>query len=192
MIVAVALGSVCGIRPLIGQELGWVGCYSLERTAWTWTRADMDSAQHLPPDRVELHEDSIGTVRNTVYRRVTPSIQSYERARGQWFQDTPDSLFIAWSSGYTGVFLHLATGSDSLVGTMRAFTDHHLVDVHPPTAHVRLVPVPCAESGGGERIGNVPRSDLVDTDRRVGFEAPHWPRYLLVGVPTKPRLLTQL
>lgn len=126
-----------------------VGCYSIRVAAWDppLTR-DVDF--YRLPEIAELRLESSGLPgrrgddRLLLPAMVTPVVLRGERALqpGSWTLQSPDSLMLLWTDGYTGVEMAAAvTTADSTVATAMVIHDDQRGP--PPRSQVMLRSVPC-------------------------------------------------
>jgi len=99
-------------------------CYEITISPWPdSSEVRSDSLEISPPPRIQL--DSTWLPSDSSGRRIAelpdvlPSVHSF----GGWFQPSPDSVRFAWSTGYSGVVLHLGGTADSLTGLAESFYD---------------------------------------------------------------------
>jgi len=124
------------------QDTRWVGCYEVDRGGWTWTWTHEDSTQFEPPEFIRLGTETTDSRYAANRWLVEPAIVSYRPAPGFWEAVGEDSLSIVWSSGFTGPVMRLAASGDSLLGTVRAFSDDGTA-VPAPSAPVVSHPTTC-------------------------------------------------
>jgi len=150
LLVVLALGAVA--MPVSAQDSRWVGCYEVDRGAWTWTRADEDSTQFEVPAVIRLSAETTDSPRTINPWLVEPAVVSYRLAPGSWAPLGEDSVSIVWSTGFTGPSMRVGVSGDSLLGTVTAFSDNR-IGVPDPSASVVLRPRTCenrgAQAGGG-------------------------------------------
>jgi hypothetical protein len=100
-----------------------------------------DSAYVQPPGTIEIRNQrgSEGFERRGYIIRPAPGFRASVH-RFAFAQPTTDSVSLAWTNGFSGVWMMVASRPDSLLGTARTSWDFD----HPSqTASVRLVKVRC-------------------------------------------------
>jgi hypothetical protein len=114
------------------------GCYGLALGEWNPRPIGGNERYHRPPQAVRL--DTILLERDTTRFVLLPHSETSTFAPG--WNRSRDSLTLSWSNGFSGVYLRLAIGKDTLRGTAHGFTDY--IDGKPtPAAPVVLSRLPC-------------------------------------------------
>jgi hypothetical protein len=102
------------------------GCYGVDLGAWQ-PHVDVgdDTVEVMPPPQVVLLADS-GTVsfegRGYLVRPVPGTPPSVHRW-SYWRQLRPDSVYVAWTTGYAGLTMRLQIGDSVMTGTAQTFWD---------------------------------------------------------------------
>lgn len=99
-------------------------CYDIAIAAWPDSfEVGADSMGFAPSPRVRL--DSTWTTTDSTARSIAdlPGVMPGIHTMASWQRHAPDSVLMIWSTGYTGVGLHLGGTADTLTGTAVAFHD---------------------------------------------------------------------
>jgi hypothetical protein len=121
------------------------GCYSLTLGTWSPPLRHA-SASQTPPRHLRL--DTVPAVRSRPQDSLWAVHPSTLVARGRWPASwrlrAADSALVVWSTGFSGVRLHLRIFGDSLRGEAATFSDARIIGDPPePRASVDLVRETC-------------------------------------------------
>jgi hypothetical protein len=100
-----------------------VGCYQLE--VGEWTPKDHPDREHPvePPEAFSLLAETGANPFERGRPRVRPLLGAQHEGGASWERVGPDSLRIAWSTGFWGAELEMQIDRESLRGTATSWTD---------------------------------------------------------------------
>ena len=128
-------------------------CYQLSVGPWTVPiRPLPDTIFHRPPSWFGLTTKP--TERDSTVHQLRPTIviRQLTRQAGYWTQLEPHQLRIAWSDGFTGLWILFASRADTLVGTAHLLTDDLRSSYAGATSWARATPMTCPSPSETEDV----------------------------------------
>lgn len=174
--IVLALLAAFHVR-VVAQEVAG-RCFELEHAEWTpAVDVGLDSIYMGLPSRVRFGSDPAGTLLSgdasslDVPEGALPSVHDIHHWVGR-----PDSLFLLWSDGFSGVRGSFSRSEGVLEGMVESFWDFPRPR---QSALARLVPVPCSAPHEPERVRQrlLPRFVELGDGRRFELGSP------ISGVP---------
>jgi hypothetical protein len=103
------------------------GCYKLNLSAWAPSILSEEDVKYVtPPKRIQLlAEPSAGGLEKKAYIvRPAPGTPASIHRYAFWKPTGPNTIYIAWTTGYSGLTMNLTSQSDVLQGRALTFWDY--------------------------------------------------------------------